>query len=517
MLRCTFFPCVLASMVLVLSAARAVRGEVKLPNVFSEKMVLQRDVPIPVWGRAADGEKVTVLFEQGNQKVETVAAGGKWQVTLAPLTAGGPFVLTVMGEKNRIQFRDVLVGEVWVTAGQSNMMFEVVDTPSGRQAVADARKYPHIRVAGIIGGTIVSDTPQTDILSWWGPMKWDDAAWRIRRSSKKGDIPGGYSAVSYYFARELYRHLQGKVPVGMITFLALRRAESWVDDETVAADPGVKHLRGRKYPHDTSKCYNGTIAALAPYPVRGAIYYQGEMNGGAGMEFRKVMPALIRSWRKAWKRPDMPFLFVQLPGFAGTHKGEKDKAMDMDAASLEALARSGDQTWTTLREAQLLTWQSVPNTGMAVTIDLGEPYDIHPPRKLPVAQRLFLHARKLAYGEKGLVVSGPVPGKVEVTGGSVVVHFEHVGGGLVAKGGKLKGFEIAAPDEKYVPAAARIEGRTVVVSSPDVKSPKSIRYAWAGFPLCTLYNKEGLPATPFRWPVPKGPDPSESAPGKIAK
>lgn len=212
-------------------------------------------------------------------------------------------------------------------------------------------------------------------------------------------------------------------------------------------------------------------------------------------------PDLIKSWRRAWDRPDLPFLIVQLPGFI-KHLGPNDKRLDMDAATLAKFHKeSREHGFCGIREAELLTWERVPNTGMAVTIDLGEPYNIHPARKLPVAQRLFLQARKLVYGEKNLVASGPVPTKIAPKDDRFVVHFKYVGGGLVAKGGTLKGFEISGDGKAFVPADAHIDGETVVVSSKDVKAPKAMRYAWAGFPDCTLYNKEGLPATPFRTPA----------------
>ena len=492
--------CVIWLMALVACAARA---DVSVPSIFSEGMVLQRDVAVPVWGWAGDGEKVTVSVYDGGAvlaKAETVAADGRWRVDLPPLAAGGRYALLVEG-RNRILFSNVLVGEVWLICGQSNMLMPVESSASREEAVANRHKYPNLRVA-LVGrrDPHVVVEPQEDTEGYWGPVKWENSTYTVPRSSKT-DVPGCSSAVSYFFARELYDHLGGDVPVGMIEIGAIQRVESWVDDETIAATPELVQLRGKPYPHATSRCFNANIAPLAPFAARGAIYYQGEMNAGNGEAYGHGLAALIRSWRKAWSASELPFLVVQLPGFI-EHRQERDEQLDMDD---EALARFHDQSedhgFCGVREAQLKVAQSVPNTGLAVTIDLGDPYDIHPRRKKPVAERLFLQARRLVYGEAGLVAGGPLPTGVRRDGNAAVVDFEDAGGGLVFEGGEPDGFEVRAEDDEFVDAEVRIDGTSVVLTHPEGRAVTSVRYAWAGLPRVSLYNKEGLPATPFRFDV----------------
>jgi sialate O-acetylesterase len=422
---------------------------------------------------------------------------------LAPLKVGGPYTLRIWTDdlNDTVMFTQVMVGEVWITAGQSNSIMTVEQSAEYDKAVAERTKYPNIRVV-LISNRMPHEvvTPQKQFSGYWGPLKWENSIYTVPRSSGK-DIPGGSSALSYYFARELYKYMDGKVPVGMIELGAILPVEAWIDDATVAETPEIAHLRGLIYPNATSRAYNAEVAPLAPFPVRGVIYYQGEMNSGRGLEYRSTLPMMIKSWRKSWGNPDMPFIIVQLPGFI-VHRGPEDKRLDMDA---KTLAQFTDQNvnhgYCGVREAQLMTWQKTSNTGMAITIDLGDPYDIHPKRKRQVSERVFLQARQLVYGEKSLVASGPVPEKFEVKDGRFVVSFKFVGSGLKAKGKMLEGFEVSADGKTFVPARAEIQGNTVVVWSADVVSPKAVRYDWAGYPVVSLYNAEGLPATPFRYPV----------------
>lgn len=474
-------------------------GSVSMPSVFSENMVLQRDVPVPVWGWAPDGTEITVSL--ADQKVTTVAKDGKWKVVLSPMKTGGPFTLSVMTPNisDTIMLTQVMVGEVWIVCGQSNAVMPLNDVEGVDEAIANRFRYPNLRVIEIgRRDTFTVATPQTGIEGYWGPAKWENSTYLVPRSSST-DIPGSCSALGYFFGRELYDYFKREVPVGILQVIAILPVETWIDQETILATPELVHLKGKGYPNATSCGFNANVAPLAPYPVRGVIYYQGEMNAGRGEEYRSALPAMIRSWRKAWDNPDLPFLIVQLPGFI-KHLGAENKQMDMDAATLSQFKKESDEhgfCW--VREAQLMTWQNVPQTGMAVTIDLGEPYDIHPKKKLPVAQRLFLQARQLVYGEKDLVASGPVPEKGEAQGDRFVISFRSVGGGLMAKGGGLKGFELSADGKSFVPAQARIEGHTVIATHSGIKAPKALRYAWGGYPEYSLYNKEGLPAPPFRY------------------
>ncbi len=465
-------------LVLIVSCA-ATFADVRLPNIFSDGMVLQRDMPVPVWGWGQDGEKVSVEFN--GQSKSTAVKDGRWRVDLDPMPACATAqVLTVKGS-NTVQIKDVLVGDVWFTAGQSNMMMGLGSAAGGAEALKRIEECPNLRAAIVPSQNPPPTEPLADISK---PVAWS------RPTS-------GYSAVSGMFAEKLYRHMGGKVPVGMITAVEIVPAESWVDAATLSAAPELQHLL--KSPLGPSKCFNCIIAPLGPFALRGVLYYQGEYNGGRGAEYRSLLPALIRSWRKSFAQPDLPFLFVQLPGFQ-EHRAGKDVRMDMDSKTLAGLHKGGERhAFIEVREAQLLTWRSVPRTGMAITIDVGDAWDIHPANKEPVADRLLLQAREVAYGEK-LVASGPVPCDVKFGKGDVEVRFDYVGSGLVGRGpgGAVLGFDLAGSDLRFHPAQARIEGDRVIVSCPEVPVPSMLHYAWAGYPQCTLFNREGLPATPFR-------------------
>ncbi len=477
-------------------------GHIVLPSIFSENMVLQRDVPIPVWGWAPEGDEITVQF--AGQKVNTVAKDGKWQVMLAPCKAGGPFTFAVFGKdiNDTVMFTQEMVGEVWLACGQSNMMMGVTDAAEAADAIAVRFNYPNIHIAQMgMRGTESVETPQTQTAGFWGPVKWENSTYTIPRSNKT-DIPGCTSAVSYYFAREMYKYFKGNVPVGMIECTALLPAIAWVDDQTLADTPALAALRGKPYPIASSRGYLANIAPLAPFPIRGVIYYQGEMDSGNGIQYRAALPALIRSWRTTWHNPTMPFLFVQLAGFTD-NTAPPNARLDMDPAILAQFHRqSAEHGYCGVREAQAMTAESVPFAGMASAVNLGDPYNIHPKQKRQVGERLFLLARKFAYGEKDLTACGPAPEQIVNKGDHFEVTFKYIGGGLVAKHAALRGFELSENGKDFVAAQARIVGNTVIVSSPEVKAPTALSYAWAGYPLCDLYNKEGLPATPFRYPVP---------------
>lgn len=448
------------------------QADIRLPGIISEHMVIQQNMPVRLWGWADDGEVVKATLE-GNTATATATAG-KWDLTLSPMKAGGPYTLTFQG-KNMITFKDVLVGEVWVSCGQSNMMMNLSAVEGGPQAIAENSKYPHIRVVNIPGGA--SEQPQDDVKCAWTSEL------------------GGFSAVSYFFGRALNEHL--KVPVGLINAVAIMPGEAWIDQDTLMSVPAMREMPKRAYPKPVTT-FNSMIAPLTRYAIRGAIYYQGEYNTGRYIEYRKVLPALIASWRSKWGLGDFPFLFVQLPGYY-EHKAETDKKMDMPPQVLNAMhAAGGVSEWAGLREAQSLTWRTTPNTGMVVTIDLGDPQDIHPRKKKPVGERLSLAARALAYKE-AVDYSGPVFDSFSaVEDGKLIVRFKSLGGGLISKNDELKGFEIAGADQKYVWAKAEIAGDTVRLSSPEVKDPVFVRYGWANFPNCSLFGKNGLPASPFR-------------------
>lgn len=339
----------------------------------------------------------------------------------------------------------------------------------------------------------------------------------------------GFSAVGYFFGRELHKELN--VPIGLIhTSWGGTPAESWTrrgalesvpdcmpilerfdeamakypeakkkyDESMIAWKEDVKKAKaegknpprrpgapfGPGNPHSPAGLYNAMIAPLIPYSIGGAIWYQGESNAGRAYQYRKLFPAMITNWRKDWGQGDFPFLFVQLANFM---------AVDPEPV---------DSAWAELREAQLMTL-ALPNAGMAVIIDIGEARDIHPKNKQDVGKRLALWALGKSYGKKQ-VYSGPIYKSKRTEGNKITLEFEHVGGGLAAGGGEpLKGFAVAGADRKFVWADAKIDGNTVIISSDEVSEPAAVRYGWANNPVCNLYNKEGLPASPFRtddWP-----------------
>ncbi|MCX6621743.1 MAG: sialate O-acetylesterase [Acidobacteria bacterium] len=472
-----------------------VQADVQLPHLISDHMVLQQDLPIHIWGKADPREPVTVRF---NGQTATAQADdlGRWSTYLKPMSSGGPSALVVEG-KNKITIEDVLVGEVWVASGQSNMVLSVSRAANPEQELA-AANHPRIRLFQ------VSPMPSEFAL--------DDVGGRWALCSPESVVK--FSAAAYYFARHLHQKLA--VPVGVIqSAWGATPAEAWTSRSALTTDPALmpvfaqwskmlddypdararyeKLLRewtgpsakpaepiGPGNQRAPSVLFNGMIAPLTPYAIRGVIWYQGESNGGTKrFVYRKLFPAMIQDWRRAWQLGDFPFLFVQLASYQAPPAAE----------------------WAEVRETQANGLQ-LRNTGMAVTIDIGDPDDVHPKNKQDLGLRLGLAARALAYGGK-LVYSGPIFRQFTREDTALRIWFDHTGGGLVAKGGTPKGFVIAGADGEFVPAEARIEDNTVLVSSPRVPAPVAARYAWANYPDCNLYNTEGLPASPFRTDPPR--------------
>jgi sialate O-acetylesterase len=498
MRKATFAAVAVAAGLLGLHAAA--HAAVKANALIGDNMVLQQGIKAPLWGTADDGEEITVTFD--NQKHTTRAKDGRWRVDLDPLKAGGPHELTIAGKTNTVRAKNVLVGEVWICSGQSNMEMGLGSTADAQKAIA-ASENPKIRL--FVVSRTGAAVPQADETGEWkecGPK-----------------TVGGFSAVGYYFGRDLNKALD--VPVGLIeTNWGGTLCEAWTSREALEAVPDLKYL-GDKADKDTkaaiddylkaldkyreqvvkahdegkdfpappllpsvknpnafpSSLYNGMIAPLLPYAIKGAIWYQGESNASKASEYRTLFPTMIKDWREHWHQGDFPFLFVQLAPFnAGNSSGV---------------------AWAELREAQLLTSQKVPNTAEAVITDVGDEKDIHPKQKEPVGARLALAAEALTYGKK-VEYSGPVYDSMKVDGNKAVISFTHTGGGLVAKGGPLQGFAIAGPDYKFVKADAEIRDDHIEVSSKEVEKPVAVRFGWANFAVLNLFNKDGLPATPFR-------------------
>jgi sialate O-acetylesterase len=442
--------------------AAPAQAEIKPSGLFNDNCVLQRDMEIPVFGTGTDGEKVSVTLDQ--DKAEATVKDGKWLAKLKPLKAGGPYTLTIAGNKDKVECKNVLVGDVWVCGGQSNMEMGMGGTANAKAAI-EASANDKIRLITIPRHG--KPSPQDDVSAKWevcGPQ-----------------TVGGFTAVGYYFGRALQKDLN--VPIGLINSnVGGTPAERWTPKEALAAEPALDVYAKNA---NSSDLYNAMIHPLIRYAVKGAIWYQGESNAGQAYRYRTLFPTMIKSWRTAWNEGELPFFFVQLAPF------------------MKIEDHPTDSNWAELREAQLLTLKNVPKTGMAVITDVGDEKDIHPKQKQPVGERLAQAARAVAYGEK-VEPSGPIYASMVVSGPEVTLKFDHVGQGLMMKGDKLTGFTIAGEDKKFVNADAKIVGDTVVVSSPEVPKPASVRFGWANYPVVNLWNKDGLPASPFRtdtWPA----------------
>ena len=487
------------------------RAEVRLPRIFGDHMVLQRDMPLPVWGWAAPGEKVAVAIDDGPPQTATTEPDGIWRVTLPPMPAGGPHTLTASG-KNRVKRADILVGEVWICSGQSNMEFPVSRSRNAQQEIAAANDT---RIRQIKVARAPAPRPRNDL----------EGEWRICSP----ETVGSFTAAGYFFARDLIRELD--VPIGLVnTSWGGTRIEPWTPLEGFAGIPELEaiHLQilrtipgtpeyedilkqyiattetwlaaARKSldentplaplapypaaikpltePRQPTTLYNGMVHPLVPLAIRGALWYQGESNHRDGALYTQKMKALIQGWRQVWNQGDFPFYYVQIAPY-----------------------KYGNEPYSILPafwEAQAAAL-AIPNTGMVVTNDIGNVDNIHPTNKQEVGRRLALLALTGTYGRKGLVWSGPVFREMKIEGSRVRVFFDHVGSGLASRDGKpLDWFEIIGRDTDFMPAKAVIDGDAVVLSAADVRRPAAIRFAWHRNAEPNLMNKEGLPARPFR-------------------
>lgn len=512
-----------ASLVFFVVTALSVQAEIRLAALFGDGMVLQQGRPVPVWGTAGPDEDVAVTFA-GQTQVTRSDLDGKWRVTLDPLlTSAQPAEMKVAGQ-GQVMVKDILVGEVWVCSGQSNMQWTVAQSANPETEIA-AAKFPQIRMFTVERAT--SFEPLPDVKGGWKQATPENA--------------GAFSAVGYYFGRHLHQTL--KVPVGLInTSWGGTRVEAWTSREALedrpcaaqllsdwdgirqswdAAAEDAKYEVARaawkdrveklkagnaklpagerkplpaaprapdhpdKTPHYPATLFNGMVAGLIPYAMQGAIWYQGESNQQRAVQYQELLPTMINDWRTRWNN-EFSFYIVQLAGYANrlpvsTEPGTPD-------------------TWAELQEAQFLTAVTLPNCGLAVTNDIGEKDDIHPKNKQEVGRRLALWALAKDYGRADTVHSGPLFKNSVIEGGKVRVQFDHTGGGLKTRdGGPLKHFQIAGEDQKWQWAEAKIVGDEVHVSSPRVPAPAGVRYAWAAWPEgANLVNAEGLPASSFR-------------------
>ena len=457
----------------VCATACGVHAELRLGSPFTDNMVLQRETREPVWGWAAPNEQVTLQGSWGERAGVVADAQGAWLVKMATRAAGGPYSLEVCGASETTTLQNVMLGDVWLCSGQSNM-----EKPTGKQGgqvpCLDSKKelaaanYPNIRLYKV---------PKRKSAA---PEKTCDAKWQVC-TTKTVDR---FSACGYFFGRALHKSLG--VPIGLMEATwGGTEVEQWTSEKALLR---VQELAERIKRNDKapphSLLFNGMIAPVTPYALRGAIWYQGEANVMRAFQYRRSFPLLIEDWREQWKQGDFPFLFVQIAPFTGYD------------------ARPGNSA--ELRDAQLFTLRTVKNTGMAVTTDITDnPNDIHPPNKQEVGRRLALWAMDIAYGDKKMECSGPLYSEMRVEGDAIRLMFDHTAGKLDAHGGPLREFTIAGADTNFVPADAAIDGETVVVRAKGVAKPVAVRFGWSNAPQPNLFNKTGLPASPFRtdaWP-----------------
>lgn len=445
--------------------------EFRAGSLFNHNMVLQREKPLPVWGRAKPGTVVTVRFA-GQTQTAAVDAKGKWSVVLAALPANAePRTMELSAGGQNLSFTNILIGDVWLCGGQSNMGGAPQDNapPAERHKELLETDYPDFRYVAIPGmhrETPLPNDAMEEALTW---------------NSIRADALRSVSAVSYYFGQAV--HTSQKIPIGLVfTIKAGSQVEQWLSHGTLHSLFSGEELQNISGPRLASGLHNGMIAPIVPFPLRGAFWYQGESN--ADNEFKymgyyRSLPALIREWRSFWGA-ELPVLLVQLPAFE----------------------KYPTNSWAHIREAQLLTSQRLPNAGLAVTFDEGDPTNLHPANKYFVGTRLGNLARALVYGEK-LEASAPIFVRMERCGNTLALRFTHVGGGLKARGA-LTGFEVRGADGIWQTAQATLSGKdSVTVSCAAIAEPQAARYAWKNDPVATLFNDLGLPASPFRTDTPE--------------
>lgn len=527
-----------------MAALAASGAAVRVGGLFTDNAVLQQGLPIPVWGTADPGERVAVTLG-GDTSRASADATGKWSLKLAPRKAGGPFDMRIEGSSGSpVVLKNVLVGEVWICGGQSNMAYCLKGWSADALTPAAIPEANDPLLHFAILPNAIALSPADTIRAQWRP-------------ATPATVPL-LTAVGYFFGRDLRRALG--VPVGLIhDNFSGSAAQAWTSKGALAANPSLRRYvdeeeaavneypaKQAQYdrdlaayqarsPADASAAntvaaappkqpvdpvrwfngaghlYNGMIAPIIPYGIRGVIWYQGEANAGQGFEYETLFPALIADWRNRWGEGDFPFLYVQLAPY-----------MSIRSAPMPIYAGG----WQELREAQRLTLATVANTGMAVTTDLGDSTNVHGRRKEPVGDRLALIARAKVYGQP-VEYCGPMVDAVVQQGSSVRVRFTHAeglkavdvhdgadDGPLIAKAGVASGFEIAGKNGRYYPANAVIDGDSILLSNPNVIVPVGVRYGWANYPVANLSNAAGLPASPFKsdpWPLPSEPKPAANA------
>jgi sialate O-acetylesterase len=495
-------------------------NKLELAQVFSSNMVLQRNCNIPIWGNAEDGAKVIIKFS--NQIKEVQALNGKWITYLEPISEGGPYEMEIKSGAALIVLKKILIGDVWVAGGQSNMEFNLKDTIDAKEEI-EAANFANIRYYQVPKIDYEDETTESI----------DNPGWQLCTTENAGY----FSAVAYHFAKNITKEIG--VPVGIINCnRGGTSASCWVSEEYLASDNDTKiyleeyyeHLKkvsdeefeiqvveynksleeynknienykalhpqalmgemdekvglypwppplGKKSFNRPNGLYNVMVKKVAPYGIKGFIWYQGEEDSTKCRIYKKLFGMVIKNWRELWNNSELPFLFVQLPSY-----GDGDPKLE---------------NWPRIREAQLLTMKEDNNTAMAVAIDCGEEDNVHPINKKPVGERVALLARAKVY-KQDIVYSGPIFRDIKIEGNKALLSFDHIGTGLIFKGEEAVGFKICGQDKKFLPATAQIKGDIIEVYSDEIIEPLAVRYGWSNYEKINLYNKEALPTSPFR-------------------
>ncbi|HMP77336.1 MAG TPA: sialate O-acetylesterase [Kiritimatiellia bacterium] len=432
-----------------------VAAETRVSGLFSDHMVVQRDQRIPLWGRSAPGAGLELDFAGQSRRVRADESG-RWRTDFDAIPAGGPHTITIKGPDRKIVIRDVLAGEVWIASGQSNMEWPLNKTTDRETLQGGDALIRLFRVAPEF-----SSEPAEELAAKWQPFTPASAA--------------TFSAVALHFGAALRRELG--VPVGLIqSAKGGTRAELWMSPDAMRAS-GAHERPWRNKERSPGDLFNGMIHPLIPFGIRGAIWYQGESNSHTAEFYQGLLSALITDWRAKWAQGDFPFGVVQLPNFSPPKRETSD-------------------SWAIVREAQRQVAETLPHVGLAVTIDVGDPDNIHPGIKQPVGDRLARWALARVYGES-LPHTGPRVTAVRTRDAIVELAFDSTGGAPVLHGEEPYGFELAGADGVFHPADARLVGATLRLRSRDVGNPEQVRYAWTDNPRASLFDAEGLPATPF--------------------
>ena len=481
--------------ILCITSIHTYAQNIKAANIFGDNMVLQQGINVPIWGTSKPKQELTLSFA-GNVIKTKADESGKWMAKLPKMKAGGPLKMVINTEEDSLIFKYVMIGEVWLASGQSNMQLKLSEVNDAQKEINEA-KYNKIRFFNV--ALNISNKPLEQVKGSWKLCNPENAK--------------QFSAAAYYFAREL--HLDQKVPVGIISSSwGATPVEAWTSSESLINHPDFKDsvkryqqleenwellysdfLKNKELAEKSNKTikapvipsqknyptalYNSMIAPLIPYGIKGVIWYQGENNATRAIQYRSLFPLLINDWRNKWSNDKLPFLFVQLANF---------RERDIEPVFAD--------NWALLREAQSMALK-LPNTGMAVTIDIGDAKTIHPKNKKDVGKRLYLIASNLAYN-KPVVFMGPTYETMVVKNKNVELSFKNIGKGLTSNGNQLTAFEVAGADKTFYWADAEIVGDKIVLSSKEVSKPVAVRYAWSTNPAASLYNMEGLPASPFR-------------------